>query len=76
MKLSVSLPEADVRFLDDYGRTAHLDSRSAAVQTAVKQLRESLLAHEYEELFSDPDYLLEASVWDVTSADGLSDEAW
>jgi len=76
MKLSVSLPESDVRFLDAYSETASLDSRSAAIQAAVQQLRESLLAREYEQMFSDPSYLREAAVWDVTTADGLSDEAW
>ena len=76
MKLSVSLPEEDVRFLDTYSHSASLASRSAAIQAAVQQLRELLLADEYEQMFLDPDYLREASVWDVTSADGLTDETW
>lgn len=76
MKLSVSLPEEEVCFLDDYRQTAHLESRSAAVHVAVRQLRESLLAQEYTQMFSDADYLNDTSVWDVTSMDGLTDEAW
>ena len=35
MKVSVSIPDEDVRFLDEYARDQGLDSRSAAVHRAV-----------------------------------------
>jgi len=76
MKLSVSLRDEDVAFLDEYTQTASLESRSAAVQEAVQALRSAILAEEYTQMFSDPTYLKDAREWDVTSADGLADEAW
>jgi len=76
MKLSVSLPEDDVRFIDAYSRDAQLNSRSAAIQKAVQSLRESLLAEEYDQMFSDSGYLAETDAWNSTAADGLDDEAW
>jgi len=41
MKLSVSLSDEDVEFLDEYARSKRLSSRSAAVQRAVRLLRSS-----------------------------------
>lgn len=41
MKLSVSLPDEDVRFLDDYAAAHGSGSRSAAVQKAVRLPRAS-----------------------------------
>ena len=35
MKVSVSLPDEDVEYLDAYAQTQGLDSRSAALQKAV-----------------------------------------
>ena len=43
MKVSVSLPGDDVEFLDDYATKQGLDSRSAALQRAVRLLRVSEL---------------------------------
>ena len=43
MKVSVSLPDADVEYLDAYAQAQGLDSRSAAVQKAVRLLRASEL---------------------------------
>ncbi|MCL2783246.1 MAG: ribbon-helix-helix domain-containing protein [Propionibacteriaceae bacterium] len=74
MKLSVSLPEEDVKFLDAYRRDASLKSRSAAVQAAIQRLRDALLADEYTQMFSDPAYLDDTKVWDATTPDGLPDE--
>ena len=39
MKVSVSLPGDDVRFLDEYAKDRGLHSRSAAVHKAVRLLR-------------------------------------
>ena len=70
MKLSVSLPEEDVAFLDAYADAHHMPSRSRAVQRAVTLLRAETLAGDYESAFdewSDGD----ATVWDAAVADGL-----
>ncbi|MGQ0850035.1 MAG: ribbon-helix-helix domain-containing protein, partial [Actinomycetota bacterium] len=39
MKLSVSLPDEDVEFLDQYAQTQGYESRSAVVHKAVRLLR-------------------------------------
>ena len=71
MKVSVSLADDDVAFLDNYARERGLDSRSAALQRAVRLLRTGELAASYEgawdEWASDPD----SRGWEATSEDGL-----
>jgi Arc/MetJ-type ribon-helix-helix transcriptional regulator len=73
MKLSVSLPDEDVAYLDAYARDQGIDSRSAVVQKAVRLLRAAELAADYEAAFSDPEESAEAARWDVTTGDGLPD---
>ena len=70
MKVSVSLPEADVEYLDDYARNQGLDSRSAALQKAVRLLRSSELGAAYEDAWSDWADSEDAAHWDVATADG------
>ena len=41
MKVSVSLPDDDVEFLDAYARSQGIESRSAVVHKAVRLLRAS-----------------------------------
>ncbi|WP_217178601.1 type II toxin-antitoxin system ParD family antitoxin [Streptomyces sp. AC495_CC817] len=67
LKVSLSLSESDLAFLDTEAVSGRYPSRSAAVQDAVRLLRESRLADAYAEAFGegyDPD-------WDVVAADGL-----
>jgi Arc/MetJ-type ribon-helix-helix transcriptional regulator len=72
MKLSVSLPEEDVAYLDSYALTQGLDSRSAALKKAVRLLRASELGAAYEEAWADWADRGDAEVWDEASADGLA----
>lgn len=72
MKVSVSLPEADVDYLDDYARSQGLDSRSAAVQKAVRLLRASELGAAYEDAWSDWSDSDDAALWDAATTDGLA----
>ena len=39
MRISVSLPDEDVEFLDDYARSTEAASRSAALHEAIALLR-------------------------------------
>jgi Arc/MetJ-type ribon-helix-helix transcriptional regulator len=74
MKVSVSIPDEDVRFLDDYAREQGLDSRSAAVHRAVRLLRTAELAAEYEaawEEWAGSD----AADWEAAAGDGLATDA-
>ncbi len=70
MKVSVSLPEDDVVFLDRYAERSGMGSRSAAVQRAVDLLRAEELGPAYADAWETwaED---EAGVWDATVADGL-----
>ena len=72
MKVSVSLPEADVDYLDAYAQTQGLESRSAAVQRAVRLLRASELGAAYEDAWTDWADGDDAELWDVATADGLA----
>jgi len=72
MKVSVSLPGEDVEFLDLYAREQGLDSRSAALQRAVRLLRVSELDASYESAWDEWTAPGNAEVWDATVADGLA----
>ena len=71
MKVSVSLPDEDVKFLDAYAKDQGLASRSAALHKAVRLLRGGELAPAYEDAFSSWDETNDASEWDNTVGDNL-----
>ena len=64
MKLSVSLPEEDISFLDDYAEAQGIPSRSAALHKAVRLLRASDLGAAYEDAWGDWDGGTDAPLWD------------
>ena len=74
MKVSVSIPAEDVRFLDEYAREQGLESRSAALHRAVRLLRTAELAEAYRAAWEEWD-IEDAAVWDRTVADGLGSDA-
>ena len=63
MKVSVSVPDEDIEFLDNYAKTHRVASRSAALQRAIRLLRASELADSYAAAFAE---------W----ADDSANEAW
>ncbi|MFT4010801.1 MAG: hypothetical protein QM655_12260 [Nocardioidaceae bacterium] len=67
MKISASLSEDDVRFLDEYA-AEHEETRSGALQRAVALLRHRDLGDQYEAAWDSDN----AADWDATVADGLS----
>jgi Arc/MetJ-type ribon-helix-helix transcriptional regulator len=71
MKVSVSLPGEDVRFLDAYAKEQGLDSRSAALHRAVRLLRTAELSGTYEAAWAEWAADGEASLWESTTRDGL-----
>ncbi len=71
MKVSVSLPGDDVRFLDEYAREQGLESRSAALHRAVRLLRTAELAGTYEAAWEEWAAEGEADAWESTTGDGL-----
>jgi Arc/MetJ-type ribon-helix-helix transcriptional regulator len=75
VKLSVSLPDDDVALLDEYARASGLRSRSAALQHAIRLLRQSDLDSDYAAAWEEWESSGERAAWDGTVADGLSDAA-
>jgi len=70
MKVTVSLPGDDVRFLDEYVKEQGLESRSAALQDAVRLLRTGELAAQYEAAWDEWKNEGEDAAWQLTIDDG------
>jgi len=72
MKVSVSLPEEDVEFLDAYAASqGGIASRSAALQKAVRLLRASELGPDYEAAWAEWSRGEDEALWDATIGDGV-----
>lgn len=77
MKVSVSIPERDVVFLDDYARAHGIASRSAAMHRAIRLLRASELSQHYADAFAEWEDSGEDQVWDTVVGDALAeDRVW
>lgn len=72
MKVSVSLPDDDVEFLDAYATSQGIASRSAALHKAVRLLRASELGPAYEDAWAEWSVGEDSELWAVTSRDGLT----
>lgn len=75
MKVSVSLPEDDVDFLDSYAESRSFPSRSAVLHKAVRLLRGAELGPAYEDAFLEWERTGEAAAWEGTAGDGLPADA-
>jgi Arc/MetJ-type ribon-helix-helix transcriptional regulator len=75
MKLSVSLPDEDVEFLDAYAASAGFASRSAVLHRAVRLLRSAELGPAYEEAFAEWEQTSAGRDWESTTGDGLRPDA-
>lgn len=71
MKVSVSLPDEDIEFLDAYAQEQGIGSRSAVVHKAVRLLRAVELSDDYQQAWSEWSGSGEAAAWDVALADGV-----
>ena len=72
MKLSVSLPDEDIEFLDAYARAQGGASRSAVLHRAVRLLRAAELADDYEDAWQEWASSGDAAEWDAATSDGLT----
>lgn len=72
MKISVSLPEEDVRLLDEHVRASGLRSRSAALHEAIRLLRYSRLERDYADAWTEWESSGDRAAWENTAGDGLS----
>lgn len=71
MKVSVSLPDDDVRYLDEYASEQGLGSRSAALHRAVRLLRAQELGASYEAAWTEWQAAGDAEAWDAAAGDGV-----
>ena len=71
MKLSISLPEHEVGFVDAYARSQGIKSRSGVIQAALRLLRTSELADDYASAWTEWDEE-DDKAWDRSSRDGLT----
>ena len=71
MKLSVSIPDDDVVFLDEFAARAGMVSRSAVVQQAIAMLKAAELTRDYAKAFDEWADSGDADVWDASTGDGL-----
>ena len=71
MKISVSLPDEDINFLDEYARNLGVRSRSAVIQRAVRLLRATELGPAYAEAWEESEASGDAEVWDTAVGDGI-----
>jgi Arc/MetJ-type ribon-helix-helix transcriptional regulator len=73
MKISVSLPQEDVVFVDEFAARTEAESRSAVIHAAIESLRAADLEAEYAEAFEEWDGSEDAGLWDRATGDGLAD---
>jgi antitoxin MazE9 len=71
-KVSISLPESLVRFVEHYRVAHHCKTRSQVFEEALELLR----ARELEEAYREADREADTAAWDAVTADGLADETW
>lgn len=69
MKVSVSVPDEDIEFLDNYVKTHRVASRSAAVQRAIRLLRASELTDAYAAAFDEWAHDPDSDAWDAATVD-------
>lgn len=75
MKLSVSLPDEDVAFIDEYAARAGEPSRSSVIQHGISLLRTASLEDAYVEAWRESEADEDSDLWDGTAADGIVDAA-
>ena len=72
MKLSVSVPDEDVEFLDEYAEARGFASRSAVVHRAIRLLRATQLGDAYAEAWGAWSESYDDDLWEGSVSDGLS----
>ena len=71
MKVSVSLPDEDVAYLDSDAQQRGIASRSAVLHEAIRLLRASELGSAYEHSWTDWAESDDAELWESLASDGL-----
>jgi Arc/MetJ-type ribon-helix-helix transcriptional regulator len=73
MKVSLSIPDEDIRFLDNFARDHGIGSRSAAVQHSIALLREVELKEQYKLAMQEWRDSPDSELWELTVGDGIAD---
>ena len=72
MKISVTLSDDEVRFLDEHARLHTYPSRAAVLRKAVRVLRSSTLGDAYADAWAQWEAPGEADVWASAANDGYA----
>lgn len=72
MKLSVSMDDQAVDFIDQYAAEHEVGSRSAVLQKAVALLRAVELSDDYTAAWGEWSESDDSALWDAAAGDGLS----
>ena len=72
MKVSVSLPEEDVEFLDAYAAEQGFESRSAVLHKAVRLLKAVELSDAYQDAWREWEDTGDAGAWETVVTDGVA----
>jgi Arc/MetJ-type ribon-helix-helix transcriptional regulator len=75
VKLSVSLPEDDIAYVDEYARRTRASSRSSVLHRAIDLLRMSEMEDAYATAWDEWAASEDAQLWDRTTGDGIADAA-
>lgn len=75
MKLSISLPDDIVGFIDEQTESGAFESRSAVLKAAVTALRQRTITDSYAAAWDEWEQSGEDELWDGVAADGLSASA-
>lgn len=73
MKVSLSIPDEDIRFLDNFARDHGISSRSAAVQQSIALLRDMELKEHFKIAMREWRESPDSKLWQSTVGDGLTD---
>jgi Arc/MetJ-type ribon-helix-helix transcriptional regulator len=74
MKVSVSLPDGDVAFVDEYAESHRENSRSAVIRKAIRLLRETQLVEAYRAAYAEWHESREDTAWEAVVGDGMARE--
>lgn len=72
MKLSVSLPDDIVEFIDEQTNSGVYESRSAVLRAAVTVLRQHSITDSYAAAWNEWEQSGEDALWEAVAADGLT----
>jgi putative addiction module CopG family antidote len=71
MKISISLPDEDLQFVDAQASSGQFSSRSAVLQAAVRILRDRQHADSYAAAWDEWDASDDGTIWDAATSDGI-----